>query len=232
MINKKKINFDQYANDYKHYISDSMGKFDKNLSYYHESKISITKDRAIRNPSNILDFGCGVGTMIPHMRKKFKKSKIFAFDESEDSLKFLKKKYPFVNCLKKIDGKLKFDLIFLSGVIHHIDKNIRKKILKKIYMSLKLTGRLIIFEHNPYNPLTNIVVKNCEFDKDAQLIKKKDLIKICENGSFKVDDSAYVFFFPSSMKKFNVLEKYLEWFFLGAQYFCIFKKNESLNKIN
>ena len=91
MINKKKINFDQYANDYKHYISDSMGKFDKNLSYYHESKISITKDRAIRNPSNILDFGCGVGTMIPHMRKKFKKSKIFAFDESEDSLKFLKK---------------------------------------------------------------------------------------------------------------------------------------------
>ena len=227
MKNKKKINFDQYSNDYKHYISDSIEKFDKDLSYYHQSKISITKDRAIQNPKNILDFGCGVGTMIPHMKKEFKKSKIYAFDESKDSLKALKKRYPFVSCLKKIDGNLKFDLIFLSGVIHHIDEKIRKKILKKIYSSLSLNGRLIIFEHNPYNPLTNIVVKNCEFDRDAQLIKKKDLINICEDVSFKIDDSAYVYFFPTSMKKFKVLEKYLEWFFLGAQYFCIFKKNET-----
>lgn len=227
MKNKKKINFDQYSNDYKHYINDSIDKFDKNLSYYHESKIEITKNRAIYNPKNILDFGCGVGTMIPHMKKKFKKSKIYAFDESKDSLKFLKKRYPFVSCLKKINGNIKFDLIFLSGVIHHIDRSMRKRILKNIYSSLKSTGKLIIFEHNPYNPLTNIVVKNCEFDRDAQLIKKKELINICENVSFKVDDSAYVYFFPSSMKKFKVFEKYLEWFFLGAQYFCIFKKNES-----
>jgi SAM-dependent methyltransferase len=227
MKNKKKINFDQYSSDYKHYINDSIDKFDKNLSYYHESKIEITKNRAIRNPKNILDFGCGVGTMIPHMKKKFKKSKIYVFDESKDSLKFLKNKYPFVSCLKKMNGNIKFDLIFLSGVIHHIDRSMRKRILKKIYSSLKSAGKLIIFEHNPYNPLTNIVVKNCEFDRDAQLIKKKELINICENVSFKVDDSAYVYFFPTSMKKFKVLEKYLEWFFLGAQYFCIFKKNET-----
>ena len=70
------------------------------------------------------------------------------------------------------------------------------------------------------------MVKNCEFDRDAQLIKKSELIRICEDVKFKVDDSAYVFFFPSSLKKFKSLEKYLEWFFLGAQYFCIFKKNE------
>jgi len=227
MKNKKKINFDQYSNDYKHYINDSINKFDKNLSYYHEKKIEITKYRAIHNPKNILDFGCGVGTMIPHMKKKFKKSKIYAFDESKDSLKFLKKRYPFVSCLKNINGNIKFDLIFLSGVIHHIDRSMRKKILKKIYSLLKSTGKLIIFEHNPYNPLTNIVVKNCEFDRDAQLIKKKELINISENVNFKVVDSAYVYFFPTSMKKFQVLEKYLEWFFLGAQYFCIFKKNET-----
>ena len=186
MKNKKKINFDQYSNDYKHYINESIDKFDKNLSYYHQSKIEITKNRAIRNPKNILDFGCGVGTMIPYMKKKFKKSKIYAFDESKDSLKFLKKKYPFVSCLKKIDSTIKFDLIFLSGVIHHIDKKLRKKILKKIYSSLKSSGKLIIFEHNPYNPLTNIVVNNCEFDRDAQLIKKKELIDICQNVSFEI----------------------------------------------
>ena len=43
MKNKKKINFDQYSNDYKHYINDSIDKFDKNLSYYHQSKIEITR---------------------------------------------------------------------------------------------------------------------------------------------------------------------------------------------
>ena len=226
MKNKKKVDFDQFSNDYKGYIANSIEKFDKNLDYYHESKILITKNRAKHNPKNILDFGSGVGTMIPYMKKKFKKCKIYAFDESKQSLRFLKKKYPFVRCLKKIDGKIKFDLIFLSGVIHHIDKNIRKKILKKIFISLKKSGKLVIFEHNPYNPLTNIVVKNCEFDRDAQLIKKSELIRICEDVKFKVEDSAYIFFFPTSLKKFKGIEKYLEWFFLGAQYFCIFKKNE------
>lgn len=226
MKNKKKIDFDQFSDDYKHYISNSIEKFDKNLGYYHDSKISITQNRAKHNPRNILDFGSGVGTMIPYIKKRFKKSKIYAFDESKNSLTLLKKNYPFVRCLKKVDGKIKFDLIFLSGVIHHIDKNIRNKILKKIYLSLKKSGKLIIFEHNPYNPLTNIVVKNCEFDQDAQLIKKSELIRICENVKLKIVDSAYIFFFPTSLKKFRGLEKYLEWFFLGAQYFCIFKKNE------
>jgi SAM-dependent methyltransferase len=225
MKNKKKINFDLYSNDYDHYVQKSIKKFDKNLDYYRKDKIKITKERIIKNPKNILDFGSGVGTMIPYFRKKFNKSKIYAYDESKESLRFLKKKFPFVSCLKKMDGQIKFDLIFLSGVVHHIEKNARERVFKQIYSSLNSSGSLVIFEHNPYNPLTNIIVKNCEFDRDAQLIKKKDLIEICEKVNLKIDDSAYIYFFPTFMKKLKFFEKYLEWFFLGAQYFCIFKKN-------
>lgn len=225
MKNKKKINFDRYLNDYEYYIQESTKKFDKNLDYYRKNKIEITKERTLNYPKNILDFGSGVGVMIPHMKKKFSKSKIYAYDESRESLKFLKKKFPFVTCLKKIDGQIKFDLIFLSGVVHHIEKNLRERVFKKIHSSLNASGILVIFEHNPYNPLTNIVVKNCEFDQDAQLIKRRDLIKICEKVNFKINESAYIYFFPTFMKQLRFLEKYLEWFFLGAQYFCTFKKN-------
>ena len=86
-------------------------------------------------------------------------------------------------------------------------------------------GNLLIYEHNPYNPVTLKIVANCEFDADAELIKKKDLIKICNLNNLKLKKSGYIHFFPSKLKFLFKVEKYFKWFFLGAQYFFIFKKN-------
>ena len=83
---------------------------------------------------------------------------------------------------------------------------------------------MFIFEHNPYNPLTLKLVANCEFDVDAELIKKKDLIKICKKNKFNIFKSGYIHFFPSKLGFMFKLENYLKWLFLGAQYFCLFKK--------
>ncbi len=44
---------------------------------------------------------------------------------------------------------------------------------------LKKKGRVYIFEHNPYNPVTRYLVATCEFDRDAVLFKKKFPCAVC-----------------------------------------------------
>ena len=222
--NDKPINFDDFSSDYENKILKSFGNIDSNVSYYHSGKAKIAKRELACSPNKILDFGCGIGSMLKFLKENFNSSKFYAYDESLKSLEHVKIKYPDVNCIHSLDTIEKFDLIFVSNVIHHVKSSERNDFFKKIYSLLDDNGRLLIYEHNPYNPITLKVVANCEFDIDAELINKKNLIKLCNENDFKLQKSGYIHFFPSKLKFFFNLEKYLKWFFLGAQYFCIFKK--------
>ena len=220
----KSVNFDDFSTNYEDKILKSFGNIDNNVSYYHSGKAKIAKRELASDPNKILDFGCGIGSMLKFLKENFKNSEFYAFDESLKSLEHIKLNYPDVNCLYDLNTIEKFDLIILSNVIHHVKSSERNNFFKKIYNLLDDNGKLLIFEHNPYNPITLRVVANCEFDIDAELIKKKNLIKLCNENNFQLQKSGYIHFFPSKLKFFFNLERYLKWFFLGAQYFCIFRK--------
>ena len=220
----KTINFDDFSSSYENQILKSFGNIDSNVSYYHSGKAKIAKRELTFNPDKILDFGCGIGSMLKFLKENFNYSKFYAYDESSKSLEHVKKKYPDVNCMYNLNTIEKFDLIILSNVIHHVKSGERNNLFKKIYNLLDDNGSLLIYEHNPYNPLTLKVVANCEFDIDAELINKKNLIKLCNENNFKLQKSGYIHFIPSKLKFFFNLERYLKWLFLGAQYFCIFRK--------
>ena len=222
--NQKKINFDNYADNYNEHINKSFGSLENNLDYYHIKKSEILKMELGYQPKKILDLGCGVGTMLKLLSKQFPDSIFYAQDESPKSMDYIKKNHPNVNCLSNLNTEEKFDLIFLSNVIHHVKSSERDDLFKKIHSLLNPEGKLFIFEHNPYNPLTLKLVANCEFDADAELIKKKDLIKICKRNNLKIFKSGYIHFFPSKLGFLFKIENYLKWLFLGAQYFCIFQK--------
>ena len=222
--NQKKINFDKYLDNYNEHINKSFGSLENNLDYYHIKKSEILKMELGYQPKKILDLGCGVGTMLKLLSKQFPDSIFYAQDESPKSMDYIKKNHPNVNCLSNLNTEEKFDLIFLSNVIHHVKSSERDDLFKKIHSLLNPEGKLFIFEHNPYNPLTLKLVANCEFDADAELIKKKDLIKICKRNNLKIFKSGYIHFFPSKLGFLFKIENYLKWLFLGAQYFCIFQK--------
>ena len=171
----KPINFDDFASNYENYIAQSFGTIDNNLNYYHSAKAKILKKELNQNPERILDFGCGIGLMLSHLKESFKESKFYAYDDSSKSLDYIKAKYKDVSCINSLDISIKFNLIFVSNVIHHVKSTERNDLFKKIYDLLDNDGRLFIIEHNPYNPLTLRTVANCEFDVDAELIKKKKI---------------------------------------------------------
>tara|TARA_Y100001936_G_C15875277_1_gene559888 strand:- start:96 stop:779 length:684 start_codon:yes stop_codon:yes gene_type:complete len=221
---QKKINFDNYADNYKDYIAKSLGNLEDNLNYYHIKKSEILKKELGYRPKKILDLGCGVGTMLELLIKNFQGSVFYAYDESKKSMDYIKKKFPKINCLDNLETNEKFDLIFISAVVHHVKSGDRDDLFRNIYNLLSPNGVMFVFEHNPYNPVTLKMVTNCEFDADAELIKKNDLINLCKRNNFKIIKSGYIHFFPSKLGFLFKLESYLKWFFLGAQYFCLFKK--------
>ena len=220
----KSINFDDFSSEYENKILKSFGKIDNDVSYYHSGKAKVAKRELNYNPNKILDFGCGVGSMLKFLKDNFGQSKFYAYDESIKSLEILKSIYPDVNCIYNLNTIEKFDLIILSNVVHHIKSVDRNNVFKKIYNLLDDNGRLLIFEHNPYNPITLKIVANCEFDADAELIKKKDLVNFFVKNNFKLQKSGYIHFFPSKLKILFNIERYLKWLFLGTQYFCIFSR--------
>lgn len=222
-----KVDFDEYVETYESLLGSQLSFFQKDVSYFSEYKIRLTAD-LIPNltPRNILDFGCGIGLSIPYIRKHFPESSIFATDISSRSLRHVEKKFPYVFVLPG-DGLKEnmYDLIFVNVVFHHIPPEIRSQVINRLSSLLKDGGRLVVFEHNPYNPVTRHMVSICPYDEDAILIPlngMKRLVAVQRN--MEVDRYGYCLFFPKALVFLRFVEKYLRWLPLGGQYFFVARK--------
>lgn len=225
---KEKVNFDDYSSNYNEILQKQHSRFG-DISYYSEYKVQIVKNLCPDiKKANILEYGCGIGRNLPYLQKLFNDSKIYGFDISKESLKIAKTRNPKVillneNELIKYEGY--FDIIFITAVYHHINPTLRNEITAKIVKLIKSSGKIIIFEHNPYNPITRHMVNTCVFDKDAILLTKSELISLFKPYGLECKNSGYTLFVPPRLKRFNFIEKILKWLPLGGQYYvCLQKK--------
>lgn len=217
----KKIDFDDYANDYDKIMREQLNFFDDSLDYIAEYKIKMARGFFSAPPSDILDFGCGVGRSMPFFQKYFPTASLQGCDLSEKSLLMAKEKFPQVFFCKTDELTTRtrqFDLIFLSGVMHHIKVDERKATLALLKSLLKKDGKIIIFEHNPLNPVTRKLVRECPFDEDAVLLRARELKSLLLEVGVNKAQSYYTLFFPAMLKFLRPLERYLRFLPLGGQY--------------
>ncbi len=221
-------NFDEFAEDYCEMCNQVVKSSGANRDYFSEYKIvELLKFEKPKEELRILDFGCGDGSSAFFIRKHFPNAAVFGVDVSEKSITIAQKRNITNTIFNKFDGiKLpfkeeEFDIVFTSMVFHHIEHKLHKGVLKEICKVLKKEGRFYNFEHNPNNPLTKKAVNECEYDKDAVLLKPSYNKKITSNSGLKVEKLNYTLFFPRH-KLFNFflgLEKILTWCPIGAQYY-------------
>ena len=208
-------------------MNNQLAPFEGDVSYFAEYKIIETKKTLSTEPKSILDFGCGVGRNMEFLQKHFSNSDLFGCDISSKSILLARKEIKnatFYELGKDMINQ-KFDLIFISNVFHHIAVDERQTILEKqIIPLLKEEGSLIIFEHNPYNPVTRYLVATCPFDEDAVLLNKRELKTRLKSNNLNFISDAYTLFFPAILKGLRPLEKYLKNIPLGGQYYVHFKK--------
>lgn len=215
--------FDGLSEEYETAVRKGTGIVAGKDDYLCRYKVDIAKEICPR-PKTILDFGAGIGLSQKYLHEKFPESDYFATDTSEQSLNLLRARYPGVTTKetqKVFDEDLNtYDLIFVSCVFHHIAPKSRENVLKSLIKCLSPKGSLIIFEHNPFNPLTQLIVKTSPIDKGVKLLRMSELLQMCKQFKNISSEGAYTVFFPSFLKSLRRYEKkHLKHVMLGAQYY-------------
>jgi len=225
--------FDNFANEYRSLHAANIKISGESPEFFAEYKIrdvAALTASAAEKVSRILDFGSGIGASVPYFREYFREARLTCVDVSEMSLKIAELRFPGEATLQLFDGRTlpfldrSFDLVFAACVFHHIDHTQHVSLLRELRRVLRLGGRLVIFEHNPLNPLTVHAVNTCPFDENAKLITARVMRARFKAAGFPNARVTYRIFFPHFLKKLRSLDAYLTCLPLGAQYFITAKK--------
>ena len=219
--------FDQYAEHYESMMRENIAVTGEGPEYFARYKVADTRAICTREklaPETILDFGSGIGASTPYFAEYFPQARQLSADVSQKSLQFLESRYPGLTAPVHIaDNKIPLDddsvdLAFTACVFHHIPPEEHAHWLTEIHRVLKPGGLFMLFEHNPYNPLTVRAVNTCPFDENAILIKSATMAQRLSDAAFQKPDVRYRIFFPSLLSALRPIEKAMTWLPLGGQY--------------
>lgn len=171
----------------------------------------------------LLDVGCGHGLIHKHLKNH--KVKLVGVEMANEVLELARQENPAVDYFCH-DGETlpfeenTFDVVFAICVMHHVPPLQWLNFLVEMKRVLKPGGIVVIFEHNPYNPLTRYIVANNILDEDAVLLSSGSLKKLFLKAGFSDQSSRNILFTPFSHRIFRWLDKKLGWCPVGAQYYA------------
>ena len=232
MARKDYDDFDKFAKDYRQIHNESLKFTGTDSDYFSEQKVNEVKKHEISSDLEVLDLGCGDGNSAYYFKTIFPDCRYTGLDTSVESVEQANLRGLDGCSFVHFDGfdipfsDHAFDVVFIACVLHHVDRSLHGRLLREVKRVLKPGGRLYIFEHNPLNPITRKIVRDCPFDEDAVLLSSSYTLGMLKKFGFEDPKAAYTLFFPRHklFKSFLGLEDYLKWVPLGGQYYAISKK--------
>ncbi len=225
----KPAEFDSYVAQYDEDHRASIRLSGEEPAYFADHKIRALRRLvdawAISRP-RILDFGAGIGASVPGFRQHFPEAAVTLADVSEESLRFARAQHGDREPQIVIgDGRVpvapaSFDVVFTACVFHHIPHEEHHAWLVELKRVVRPGGRIVIFEHNPLNPLTLHAVRNCPFDVNAHLIRAAEMRRRVLAAGWQQAGTDFHVFFPAALARLRPLERHLKWCPIGAQYAC------------
>ncbi len=178
------------------------------------------------DPGHVLDFGCGTGDTTAALADLFPRASIVGVDTADNALSHARHRYRHdrirFESVDALEHERGFELCYVNGVFHHIPIHMRDEAVARIRMSLADGAYLALFENNPWNPGTRMVMRRIPFDRDAQTLSARFAQTLLQRNEMSIAASArYVFFFPSFLRRLRALESYLRFLPLGGQYLVL-----------
>ena len=230
-----KTEFDEYIDGYRSNCDKFLKLSGETSAYFAEYKAQKLAEwfpHQTRSSINILDFGCGDGTMTHFVKRYFPKSQVFGMDPSPKSIAEAKSHFPGITFLVSSDEHTQlgiedgfFDIIFSAGVFHHIPFSMHEGYIQELMKKLKPGGRLIIFELNPLNPLTVLIFKRNPIDRNAKMMWPWYTDQLTQR--YGKSCTKFYCFYPRVLSWLRPTEPYLTKLPLGALYATIVEKPKS-----
>ena len=180
-------------------------------------------------PRRILDFGCGIGDTAQQFAQWFPGAEVVGVDCAADAVRHAREHHQ-ESALSFLDlatfcPAADFDLCYCSGVFHHIAKAQRLDALDLIWRALAPSGRFALFENNPWNPGTRVVMKSIPFDSDAVPLSPTEAMTLVGRATWEdVKRPRFLFYFPRWLSFLRSLEARLANIPFGGQYYILATK--------
>lgn len=225
---RARCEFDQFAANYEDLLDVSVSLTGESGEYFAAYKAGFMATAVVSKPdSKILDYGCGVGLVSTHLKARLPQARIDGLDVSQASLNridiALREQGRFVASVDELEKD--YDVVFLANVMHHVEPQNRQSVISEAASCLRPGGKLVIFEHNPANPLTRKAVEQCPFDENVVLLPPRESEGYLREARMWEVHRSYIVFFPYWLKWLRPLESFLSWFPLGAQYALVGTKD-------
>lgn len=218
--------FDLLADDYLTQHTANVAITGEPPEYFAEYKIrdlaGVLRSRGM-DAGRVLDFGSGIGNSIPFFRKYLQDSELTCADVSARSIEIARARFPGDENYVLVGNGIPLpthsqDVVFSACVFHHIPHVEHHIWLSELHRVARPGSLLVIYEHNPLNPLTVRAVNTCPLDVNAKLIRAATMRARAVMSGWEDAHVAYKVFFPSALRSLRVLERHLGWLSLGAQY--------------
>lgn len=202
-------------------------------TYFLKLKIDLIVDVAIRtfghvncHTRRVLDVGCGTGDMMRGLRPFF--DEVWGCDVSRGMTRRAGEQaltMPTATQIPAADET--FDLAVCACVYHHLEPGIRSDHLREIFRVLRPGGLFMMFEHNPRNPITRLIVRRCPIDAAAILLPAHEARGLIQSVGFEQTRTRYYLHFPQQMHRWlGWSERLLQVTALGGQYCSMGRKPE------
>jgi SAM-dependent methyltransferase len=171
-----------------------------------------------------LDVGCGIGTAVDFLATRWR---IVGTDVSRKMLECASARSKLAvqepAALPFADDT--FDVVFAFCVYHHIPAGERQTHLRELVRVTRRGGRLFVFEHNPHNPVTQIVFRRAEVDRGCTMIAPRHLRRLFEAAGVVDLATRFVLFLPQPVaERVPALEHAMRRVPVGGQYFVAGRK--------
>ncbi len=215
--------FDPFSESYPTLLNESVAITGESGEYFAVYKANFIAANVAALDCKILDYGCGVGMVSAKIKERIPQAQIDGYDVSQASLSrvppALRAQGHFASNIMDLNPP--YDVVLVANVLHHVEPANRLFTIREAADLLETNGKLVVFEHNPANPLTRRAVRLCPFDENAVLLSPKETMEWLALSGFESVRVSYIVFFPRALRWLRPLEKALGWCPLGAQYAAV-----------
>jgi len=224
--------FDHYAHGYDASVNDSVAFTGQDVEFYARCKAERLLEvigRHLGDPAHqrVLDVGCGPGVtdsyLVDHV------GQLVGVDTSADILETAAARNP--HATYRLDDGTGLaaepgsaDVAFAICVLHHVEPDERAGFVSQLSRAVRPGGLVVVFEHNPLNPLTRVAVSRCEFDEGVRLLRAGEVDRRLRAAGLAVLERRYLQFTPFDMAWARRLDHALGWLPAGAQHYVVARR--------